>query len=370
LGVSSDMKEIRVGLIGLGGIINMHVEQMHKIGNMRVAAVCDMDESKVIEWGNRYGLAEAKMYTAFEDLVADSEVDAIISATPNNAHFAIVKACLLQGKPLMTEKPFTRTYQEARELRDLADRHNSDCFVGFSYRYVPSFRMARDWVASGKIGKVRHVSIQYLQDWGVPLYGTPMNWRWDPLITGTGVLHDLGTHMIDAARFIVAEPIEVKGMMRNLIAERPAAGDKKVAVGIDDFAAFTALLEGGIPAVFQTSRNAYGSGNQIEVSIYGDLGTLHMGYEFGETLTWIHQDEMTKTKTKEDVWVPESYKLVQMQDFANYVRGDRAESMPTLIDGYRNQLTLEAIIQSDKSGRLVQLNELENKTADMEVTME
>lgn len=356
------MEEIRVGIIGLGGIINMHVGQMQKLGNMRISAVCDLDHSKVVEWGDRYDVGQEKRFTSFQDLIKDSEVDAVISTTPNNAHFAIVKECLLQGKPLMTEKPFTKTYKEACELRDLANEQNRDCFVGFSYRYVPSFRMAREWIKSGKIGKVRHISIQYLQEWGVPLFETPMNWRWDPNVTGTGVLHDLATHMIDACRFIVAEPIAINGMMRNLIAERPAADkDSKVSVDIDDFAAFTALLEGEIPAVFQTLRNAYGSGNQIEVSIYGDLGTLHMGYEYGDTLTWIHQDQDTKSRVKEELSVPNVYNLLQIEDFANYVRGNKSESMPTLMDGYRNQLALEAVIQSNKLGKSIQLSEIEDE---------
>jgi len=354
------MKEIRVGLIGLGGIINMHVEQMQKAGNMSIAAVCDMDKEKMNDWGNRYKLANEKRYSRYQDLIEDRDIDAVICATPNDAHYAIVKECLLRGKPLMTEKPFTRTFQEAYKLRELSYQKNSDCFVGFSYRYVPSFRMAREWIKAGKIGKVRHISIQYLQDWGVPIYKTPMNWRWDPAITGTGVLHDLAAHMIDAARFMVAEPVSVRALMQNLIAERPASdGESTVAVDIDDFAAFTALLEGGIPAVFQTSRNAYGSGNQIEASIYGDLGTLHMGYEYGETLTWIHQDTATKSKVKSEVKVPHSYERIQIQDFANFVHGIKSDTMPVLIDGYRNQLALEAIIQSNHLGKSVELSEIE-----------
>lgn len=356
------MKEIRIGLIGLGGIINMHVEQIEKNSDLSIVAVCDLDINKVNEWGERYNLKPDKRYTEHKQLIEDSEVDAIISATSNDAHYDIIKSCMLAEKPLMTEKPFTKTYSEAKRLLDISKRNQSDCFVGFSYRYVPSFRMAREWIRSGKIGQVRHVSVQYLQEWGVPLHETPMNWRWDPAITGTGVLHDLGTHMIDAARFLVAEPLQVRGLLKNLISERPAAtGKDTVEVNIDDFAGFIAILEGEIPAVFQTSRNAFGSGNQLEVSIYGDLGTLHMGYEYGDTLIWIRQDEAIRSKIKEEVTVPENYKLIQMQDFVHFVRNGGSDSTPTLIDGYKNQLALEAIIQSDKQGRIIQLEDIEDK---------
>jgi predicted dehydrogenase len=352
---------IRVGLIGLGGMAGSHVEKMRLVNGMRVTAICDTDVEKVAAWGTRLGIANHNRFTSFQELAAHSEVDAVVAATPNSAHYSIVEACLRARKPLMAEKPFTRTYEEAKQLKALAQAENVDCFVGFSYRYVPSFRMAREWIREGKLGAVRHVFIQYLQDWGVPLFQTPMNWRWDAAVTGTGVLHDLGSHMIDAARFIVGEPVAVSGMLRNLVSERPGSAGEKVHTDIDDFAAFTALLENDTSAVFQTSRNAFGCGNQFEVSIYGDLGSLHFGWERGDILTWVHLDGETGSKVKVEINVPDIYKLEQLQDFADFVRGGGGEATPTLRDGYRNQLALEAVIRSDQWGRKVSLSEIEQE---------
>jgi predicted dehydrogenase len=353
------VQEIRVGLIGLGVMSSVHAAQIQLISGMRVAAVCDTDLSKVTECADRLGLAEAFRFTDFHDLIAHPEVDALLAATPNHIHFAVVEAALQAGKPLMAEKPFTRTYHEAKQLYALAQAKGADCFVGFSYRYVPSFRMAREWIGAGRLGKVRHISVQYLQEWGIPLFKTPMNWRWDRQITGTGVLHDLASHMVDATRFIVGEPTMVSGMLRNLIPERTTVSGQKVSTDIDDFAAFTAVLEDGTPAVFQTSRNAYGCGNQLEVSIYGDLGSIHIGCERGDTLTWVHHHAETNSRAKEEIRVPDTYKLEQLQDFSAYVRNGGQASTPTLRDGYRNQLALEAVVQSDRLGRAVSLSEVE-----------
>jgi predicted dehydrogenase len=113
-------------------------------------------------------------------------------------------------------------------------------------------------------------------------------------------------------------------------------------VDIDDFAAFMAVLEQGVPAVYQTSRNAFGCGNQLEVSVYGDIGSLHMGCEYGETLTWLHANEDLFQVT-EKITVPDRYKLKQMQDFVDFVRGTVREETGTLRDGYLNQRALEAI---------------------------
>lgn len=353
------MKEIRIGLIGLGGMANVHADQLSRIAGASISAVCDRDEAKVAEWGDRLGLDERSRYTDPETLIRQAGVDGVMSITPNNVHYEIIRLCLLHGVPIMTEKPFTRTYAEAKALMELSGKHGTACMVGFSYRYTPSYRMAREMIRSGRLGQVRHAFFQYLQEWGGPLFETKMNWRLDKSITGTGTLGDLGSHMLDAARFLLGEPIEVSAMMASLIKERqdPSTGEA-VPVDIDDFAAFTAEMEGGVPAVFQTSRNAYGSRNQFEIAVYGDGGSLRMGWEYGDVLYWTHPNG-DGLQVTEEIRVPEKYKLQQMQDFVDLLRGSDREETATLLDGYRNQLALESVVQSSQRGRKIRLDEVD-----------
>lgn len=354
------MNNLRLGLIGLGGMAPVHIEQIGRVDGAAVTSICDRDAGKVAEWGKRLHIAEKGRYTDYERLIADPDVDAVISVTPNDVHYDIVRLCLRHGKPVLAEKPFTRTFAEAAALlRTYREQANPPaCMVGFSYRYVPSFRMAREMIREGKIGTVRHAAIHYFQEWGVPLFGTPMNWRWDPAVTGTGVLADLGSHMIDAARFLIGEPLEVSALLRSLIKERKTADGAVVNVDIDDFAAFVAVLEGGAAAVFQTSRNAYGCGNQLEISVYGDLGSLHMGCEYGDVLTWVHENE-AGCKVREKIYVPDRFRLVQMQDFVDLARGIRREETPTLFDGYLNQRALAAVVRAHETRRTVAVEEIE-----------
>ncbi|WP_276356581.1 Gfo/Idh/MocA family protein [Cohnella caldifontis] len=352
------METVRLGLIGLGGMANVHVEQLLKLEGAVFTAICDSDVRKHAEWGERLGLGASARHSDPEALIRDPNVDAVLSITPNRVHAEIIRLCLVHGKPLMTEKPFTRTFAEAAELLELARSREIPCMVGFSYRYTPSFRMARDMIRGGRIGEVRHVFIQYLQQWGGPLFETPMNWRMDPAVTGTGTLGDLGSHMVDAARFLIGEPIRVSSLMSSLIKERkdPVSGNP-VPVDIDDFAAFVAELEPGVPAVFQTSRNAFGAQNQFEISVYGDTGSLHMGWEDGEHLTWVHPNE-ERSEVREKIAVPERYKLKQMQDFLDLARGKVREETPGMRDGYLNQRVLEAIARSARERRSVAPEEI------------
>ncbi|SDW88810.1 Gfo/Idh/MocA family protein [Paenibacillus sp. CF384] len=351
------MKEIKIGIIGLGGMANVHMEYMAKIEGVSVTAVCDSNADAVERAGAKLGIPAEKQYTSYEAIIADSDVDAVLSITPNQVHHAIVKCCLQHGKPFMTEKPFTRTYSEALDLLQQYEENPIQSMVGFSYRYVPSFRYARDLVRSGKLGTVRHIFVQYLQSWGVAMVGTPMNWRYRSELTGTGALGDLGSHMVDAARFIVGEITEVSAQMKTFIVNRPdpATGEDGI-VDVDDFTGFLATLDCGAAGVFQTSRNAYGSGNQLEVTIYGDLGTISVSCERGQELTWIQPqtDAADPTVSVSGVHkVPAHYHITQMQDFIDMLRGQVREELPSLLDGYRNQEVLEAIQQAAEQKRTI-----------------
>lgn len=355
------MKEIRIGIVGLGGMAHAHMEQMEKLTGIRIVALCDSNPEAVERVANKYNISKEKQYSHYSELIADHEVDAVLSITPNNVHYEIVKCCLLHQKPFMTEKPFTRTFEEAYELNQLFDANTNQVpsMVGYSYRYVPAFRYARELVRQGKIGPIRHIFVQYLQSWGVPMFQTPMNWRYSNEISGTGVLADLGTHMVDAARFLIGEFEEVTAILKNLVPQRiDPITNNMIPVDIDDFGGFLATLDNNVAGVFQTSRNAYGSGNQLEVTIYGEEGTISVSCENPEQLTWIHPNaelDNPSSSVKELQKVPSEYVIGQMEDFFDMVRGNVRDGLPNVKDGYANQEVLEAIFQAAQAKRTINL---------------
>lgn len=357
------MKEIRVGIIGLGGMANEHMKHMDKLEAVRVTALCDKNPEAVERLANKLNIGPEHLHADFAALIADPEVDAVFSITPNDVHYEILKCCMQNNKPFMTEKPFTRTYEEALELFQLYQSNPVQGMVGFSYRYIPSFRYARDLIRRGELGQIRSIFVQYLQSWGAPMFNTPMNWRYESQITGTGALGDLGSHMVDAARFLIGEFEEVAAHMNTFIHHRP---DKQAGVegtvDVDDFAGFLASLNGGVSGVFQTSRNAYGSGNQLEINVYGDLGTIKVNCEQPDELIAIRQQAGTDnpwTSVRENRRVPASYELGQMQDFVDMLRGNVREELPALPDGYENQRVLEAVARAARERRTVSLAELQ-----------
>ncbi|GAE04471.1 Gfo/Idh/MocA family protein [Paenibacillus sp. JCM 10914] len=306
--------------------------------------------------GDQLGIEESKRYVDFKELIKDPDVDAVISITPNNVHADIIRACLEAGKPFLTEKPFTRTYEEAVPLLEQYEQQQPiPAMVGFTYRYTPAFRYARELVRTGKLGTIRHFSIQYLQGFGVPSHQVPYMWRYNKAITGTGTLGDLGSHMIDMARFLFGEFEEVTAQLQTIIPERhdPVTG-AMAKIEVDDFASFQARMTGDIMGVFQTSRNAFGSGNQHEVSIYGDLGTVHAGTLDPERIVWIREQEQGQLSTT-TLEVPAHCKVKQYADFAAVLRGAPADGVPGFMDGYRNQEVLDAVVRASETKAMVEL---------------
>lgn len=357
------MDTIRFGFIGLGGMARAHWNNLRRFSGVQLAAVCDTNVESVNRFGDDASIPPKKRYTDYRKLIADPDVNAVVCITPNDTHAAIIRACLEAGKPFMAEKPFTRTFEEAVELMKLYQTKPVVNMIGFSYRYLPQFRYAKQLVESGVLGAVRHISIQYLQGWGSAITNQPMVWRFDKAVAGTGALGDLGSHMIDMARFLAGEFEEVSGRLATFVHERPdPSSGRMVPVEVDDFAAFHALLRPNIPgpdipAVFQTSRNAVGSGNQHEAAIFGDRGTLHVSSENRDSVTVLLHKPGSGAVEREEWKVPGDLGLDQWDEFLKVLRGGHSDLITTVVDGYLNQAVLEAVVVSDRERRHVKLSE-------------
>ncbi len=354
------MEEVRIGIIGLGGMARWHIRQFGEVPGVRIAALCDISAQALQEVGDQLSVPASKRYDKFEALIDDPDIDGVVSVTPNHMHAAILKACIAAGKPLFAEKPLTRTFEEAVEVLEMYRKKPIPCMINFSYRNGPAFQYAKKMIREGRLGRINHLFVQYLQEWGAAPFKTPYVWRFDEKVTGTGTLGDLGSHMIDLAQYLLGDEItELQSMLSTIVPERPDPDTgKPVAVKVDDFACFNARFAKGAVGVFQTSRNAVGSGNQHEVSVYGDEGTLHVSTLNDRQLVWIHPKEGGRESERETIEVPAEAGLNPWKSFAGLVRGEPASEFAGLEEGFRNQLVLEAVVRSDRSREVVSLASL------------
>ena len=230
--------------------------------------------------------------TDWRALISRDDVDLVDICTPGDTHAEIAIAALEAGKHVLCEKPLANSVAEARAMVAAAERartHGIRSMVGFTYRRVPAIALARQLVQEGRVGEIRHVRAQYLQDWLVDPE-SPLTWRLDKDRAGSGALGDVGAHIIDLAHFVTGERITgVSATTETFVAERPLPGavhglSAEVGTGrgrvtVDDAAIFIARLSGGALATFEATRFATGRKNSIRLEINGSRGSIAFDFE-------------------------------------------------------------------------------------------
>ena len=147
------------------------------------------------------------METDWRALIERDDVQIVDICTPGDSHAEIAIAALAAGKHVLCEKPLANSVAEAEAMTEAAERAKAlgvRSMVAFNYRRVPALALARQLVAAGRLGTVRHVRAVYLQDWIVdPEF--PLAWRLQKDRAGSGALGDIGAHIVDAAQFVTGD---------------------------------------------------------------------------------------------------------------------------------------------------------------------
>lgn len=238
----------------------------------------------------------ASTETDWRALIERDDVDLIDICSPGNTHAEIALAALRAGKHVLCEKPLANSVAEAEEMAAAAQaaaRNGVFAMCGYSYRRTPALALAKRMVSEGRLGKIRQVRAQYLQDW-LSDENAPMTWRLDRAMSGSGALGDIGAHIIDAAQFVTGQQITgVSALLETFTGSRPVGGDfvglggagatgpgsAMGEVTVDDAAVFTARFDGGPIGVFEATRVALGRKNAMRLEVNGSQGSLAFDFE-------------------------------------------------------------------------------------------
>ena len=352
------MSQIRVGSVGLGGISGgVHIPGIMRSPDLVLTAVCDINEKRLHERGEQYGIPENRRFTDYRDLIACPDVDAVDISTPNNVHAVIALAAARAGKPYDCEKPVTMDTAEARELQRVTRRCGVKSMICFSYRYKAAARYLRSLVAGGRFGRIHHVNMQYYQAWGLAEKNCSLVWRFVKSVAASGALGDLGCHGLDLVSFVTGERYEsVSAHLGTIVHERRLPdGSGTGPVDVDDFSNILAEMSGGISASFQISSFAYGRGNYQRMEVYGEHGALvyHL-----DRVPGVDELEICDASTGgryEAVPIPDEFRVDQMQAFADHLNGHGDGLNATVDDGVTNEILLDGILRSDEEKRWVTL---------------
>jgi predicted dehydrogenase len=377
--------EVGVGMLGYAFMGKAHTNAFKKIPYMvypppaipRLAAIAGRDEVAVAEAARRYGYA--RHYTDWRDLLTDDSVQLLDNGGPNDAHAEPSIAAAEAGKHIICEKPLARTGEEARRMLDAVNRAGVKHMVGFNYRFVPAIRQAYNLIQSGALGQIYHFRAVYLQEWIMPHYNTPMIWRLDKALAGSGALGDLGAHIIDLGRFLVGEMKSVSAMTRTFIEERPLSDGSggMGRVDVDDAFISCVEFENGAIGTLEATRFAGGRKNYEVLEINGEKGSIRFNLERMNELQVFWVGEQPKeTQGFHDVLISEGYHpfwenwwphghiigwehsfVHELTHLLDCIVNDKdvAPLGATFEDGYRNAVICDAILESAATRRQVDI---------------
>ncbi len=193
---------LRIGILGAARIAPAAlINPAKKNGEVVVAAVAARDTSRAQAFASRHGIP--KVHAGYDDLVGDPDLGAIYNPLPNGLHGRWTRAALAAGKHVLCEKPFTANAAEAREIADLAEASDRVVMEAFHYRYHPLALRIEEIVASGELGKLKHVETALC--FPLPKFS---DIRYNYALAG-GATMDAGCYAVHMARTFGGENPEV-----------------------------------------------------------------------------------------------------------------------------------------------------------------
>jgi predicted dehydrogenase len=279
-----------VAVIGAGMVGRAHASAYRNAATVfgpgqvpRLVAIADVHEPFAVDAAARYGFARAE--TDWRAVIEAPDVDAVSVAVANSLHREITEAALAAGKHVLCEKPLAPSIAEAESMVAAAAAAGDQVdAVGFTFRRSPAVAAIRQEVEE-RLGPVRHFVGNYWCDYGFDPQ-RPMSWRYQGG-PGSGVLADIGSHLVDLAEFFCGPTAGAQGTaMATLVKDRPrplgvtvghAGGvqvsDERSPVENEDVCTFTTTYGNGAMGTFALSRVAFGHANTLRFDLFCERGT-------------------------------------------------------------------------------------------------
>lgn len=391
-------KTCNVALIGQGFMGRTHSNAYLKVAKFFklpvkpvMHTVFGMKEEDPQAFADRWGWQNSS--TDWKSVIHNENIDYVDIVTPNYMHMPPAMEALEAGKPVGCEKPIAGTLADARAMVEAAKKAKAKTFVWYNYRRCAAVSLAHQLVKEGKIGRIYHVRCIYLQEWGGP--DTPLLWRFQKKLAGSGAHGDLNAHIVDMARFITGDEIvEISGAIaetfikeRTLVETGSAGGiaggakgaKKKGKADVDDAVLFLTRFKKGAVGSFEASRLATGYQNQNGIEVHGDKGALRFRFEDMNYLDYFDTTVERKYQGWTRImctsggnhpyvgsWWPDAHILGYEHGFVNEASdimralgGQKpVVPIPDFQDAYETQRVLEAALVAAKERCAIKMSEV------------
>lgn len=356
---STEMKALQIGIIGAGSVSqSIHAPGFRLLPDAEIALVCDPNRDAAAALG--------APVTQNQDELLSSNIDAVIIATPNHLHRDIALAAIAAGKHVLCEKPLALTRSDADEMAHAAAAAGVVHMTAFTYRYTPAIQYLRHLVAEGTLGDIRTIRAAYLMALSKHLLG----WRSTRREAGSGVLADIGSHLVHLVQFVAGDIAAVTASKRRF-RDDPASD-------VEDWISFLAEFSNGACGTFEISRVCAGRGagisEDIFIDVYGTRGSALFSLQNPLSLRAVYgPDADDPSCAFRNVPVPSrflklpgsprnpeahdprwGYRYDQAFQFVDSARRGEARA-PSFADGARCQAVLDAALASCETRRWVNL---------------
>lgn len=382
------MSDSGVAVVGAGFIGPVHVEALQRAG-LRVTGILGVDDSESRAAAASLGLPRA--YASYEEVLSDAAVQSVHLATPNRLHYDMATQALKAGKHVMCEKPLAMNSTESAALVALAESTGLVAGVNYNIRFYPLCLEAAERMSQGDVGDLVSVCGSYVQDW--LFHPTDYNWR--VLAEEGGDLRavaDIGTHWLDLIHAVTGQ--EIAAVCADLttvypVRQRPLGevetfkGKEEtteikrepVDITTEDAGCIMLRFRNGARGCLWVSQVTAGRKNCLQFELSGSKCSLAWKSDQPNEL-WIgHRDKPNETLIRDPALVspaagrfitypgghnegfPDTFKQC-FRAFYGYIEaGDMTapRGFPTFADGHREIRLCEAILESHRSQRWVEL---------------
>jgi predicted dehydrogenase len=357
---------VGIGIVGAGFARTTQIPGFRDCMGAKVVAVASRHPERAAALAKEFGIEHVA--ADWQELVERDDVDLVSIVTPPATHMEITLAALEHGKAVLCEKPMALNAQQAKRMVEQAQAANVLALIDHELRFLNSRRTMRGMLETGAIGTVRHCNYVFRSDYR-NIADRGWDW-WSDAAMGGGTLGAIGSHVVDSFRWMLnTEVTRALGMLSTHIKERPdkASGGMRPVTTDDEAKLLFRFADGphtegatGAAALSVVESGKYE--NRLE--IYGTTGAL-MVEETGELWRspagsgqWrpvqVDQDHMAQGM-RESSW-SRGFTAFACRIVEAVRSGKKTvEDAASFADGYRVQVVLDALRESNESGCWVEI---------------
>ncbi len=352
-------RKIKVGIIGTGWIAESHIYSYLQQPDVEIIAAADLIPGKAQKKMEQFGIEGARCYLNHKEMIDNEpELDVVSVCTYNSQHAEPTIYALRAGIPVLLEKPFTVTLEEALEIMKVEKETGKFVSVGFQPRFDGNMQMIKKIVESGVLGE-----IYYIQTGGGRRRGIPGSTFIEKSTGGIGALGDIGCYSLDMVLNAIGypKPLTVSGYISDFFGTNPKYnGEDAARFSVDDFGAAFIRLEGGIILDFRIAW-AMHVNTPGDTIIFGKDGALRIpstdcwNGSVGGEMTLYHDICGKQTETKIPLVRSEGSLFdKKIRSFLDAAMNGGAAPVPTSQIIY-NQAIIDGIVKSSEAGREIEI---------------